>query len=231
MQHRSPASRRAFTLIELLVVIAIIAILAAILFPVFARARESARQTACRSNIKQMATAVTMYVTDYDEVLPPIGYLDGSGSPVFLPFILNSYVKNSQVWKCNSDFFPINNFDGTPIDGSVSYGYNYLHLNQIPGPIGLVGVASASISKPSDTIMFLDTAAIQANPEGATLPPGFADSQGVFRHNEFANVAFVDGHVKSWRKLPIEKRVAMEDGTDLTTTGNPNDVWELWNRY
>lgn len=232
MHYRSPASRRAFTLIELLVVIAIIAILAAILFPVFARARESARQTACRSNIRQMGTAVTMYMTDYDEVLPPIGYIDpATTTPVFAPFMLNTYVKNSQVWKCNSDVFQINIFDGTPPDGSVSYGYNYLHLNQIQPMVGLVGVASASISKHADTVMFLDTAAIQANPEGATLPPGFADSQGVFRHNEFANVAFVDGHVKSWRKLPLEKRVAIEDGTDLTTTGNPNDVWELWNRY
>lgn len=67
----STSFRRGFTLIELLVVIAIIAILAAILFPVFARARESARRTACLSNVKQMGTAWMMYVQDYDESFPP----------------------------------------------------------------------------------------------------------------------------------------------------------------
>src|SRR3982750_3360923 len=63
-------SRSGFTLIELLVVIAIIAILAAILFPVFAQAREKARQTACMSNVKQIGTALTMYVQDYEETMP-----------------------------------------------------------------------------------------------------------------------------------------------------------------
>ena len=62
--------RRGFTLIELLVVIAIIAILAAILFPVFARAREKARQTACLNNVKQLSLAVMQYTQDYDEILP-----------------------------------------------------------------------------------------------------------------------------------------------------------------
>ncbi len=74
MSPRSlPRSRAGFTLIELLVVIAIIAVLAAILFPVFAQAREKARQTACLSNLKQMGTAVMMYSLDYDETLP-LGY-------------------------------------------------------------------------------------------------------------------------------------------------------------
>lgn len=67
---RSKLSRRGFTLIELLVVIAIIAILAAILFPVFAQAREKARQSACLSNMKQVSTALMMYAQDYDEALP-----------------------------------------------------------------------------------------------------------------------------------------------------------------
>ena len=67
-------TRRGFTLIELLVVIAIIAILAAILFPVFAQAREKARNAACLSNCKQLGTAVMLYVQDYDEVYPVHGY-------------------------------------------------------------------------------------------------------------------------------------------------------------
>ena len=70
MHSRTLRATKAFTLIELLVVIAIIAILAAILFPVFAQARESARQTACLSNLKQIGLGVKMYATDYDELLP-----------------------------------------------------------------------------------------------------------------------------------------------------------------
>src|SRR2546429_2857048 len=73
--HRSPG-RPGFTLIELLVVIAIIAILAAILFPVFAQAREKARQTSCLSNMKQLSTALIMYVQDYDETLPKNEFID-----------------------------------------------------------------------------------------------------------------------------------------------------------
>src|SRR5687767_16034754 len=69
--------KRGFTLIELLVVIAIIAIIAAILFPVFARARENARRSACSSNMKQLGLAVIQYAQDYDEIMPP-AYLDGN---------------------------------------------------------------------------------------------------------------------------------------------------------
>ena len=103
-------TRRGFTLIELLVVIAIIAILAAILFPVFAQAREKARATQCLSNLKQIGAAVLMYAQDYDENLPnrwPIwlGYqefywrVDGGD----LPAHLNPYVKNSAVWYSPED--------------------------------------------------------------------------------------------------------------------------------
>src|SRR5437764_6883631 len=101
---------RAFTLIELLVVIAIIAILAAILFPVFAQAREKARSTACLSNLKQIGMATRMYSQDYDEVLvpnylytvhPAAGTLK-TGTPYLLWFedLLQPYVKNSNVFVC-----------------------------------------------------------------------------------------------------------------------------------
>src|SRR4051794_6915717 len=97
--------RPAFTLIELLVVIAIIAILAAILFPVFARARESARRTTCLNNMKQVTTGILMYAQDYDEVMP---YQDGdlcdyatSRKAVWLNSIF-PYVKNRQVYICPS---------------------------------------------------------------------------------------------------------------------------------
>src|SRR6184192_2919619 len=91
--------KRAFTLIELLVVIAIIAILAAILFPVFARAREAARKTSCASNLNQIGKAMLMYTQDYDEILP---LYDANWSPT----IIQPYIKNAQiVTKCPSSFY------------------------------------------------------------------------------------------------------------------------------
>ena len=94
-------NRNAFTLIELLVVIAIIAILAAILFPVFAQARESARQTSCLSNMKQIGIGLVMYESDYDEQYPP-SQLGVSPTIVSWPQMMYPYIKNEQVFVCPS---------------------------------------------------------------------------------------------------------------------------------
>ncbi|MGD0111838.1 MAG: prepilin-type N-terminal cleavage/methylation domain-containing protein [Armatimonadota bacterium] len=128
MTHR----RKGFTLIELLVVIAIIAILAAMLFPVFARARESARKIQCLSNVKNIATAVQMYLTDYDRFPPynqdmaerealdqagprgsntycerqPLSAMTAGSNPFLRwPVVLDEYVKNRDIWKCPSTQF------------------------------------------------------------------------------------------------------------------------------
>src|SRR5689334_10704765 len=99
--------RKAFTLIELLVVIAIIAILAAILFPVFAKAKEAAKKTACLSNVKQNAVAVIMYVTDNDSTYPMIAY--GTNGTGFIPGstviysvfdAIMPYTKNKDIFNC-----------------------------------------------------------------------------------------------------------------------------------
>ncbi len=95
-------SRRGFTLIELLVVIAIIAILAAILFPVFAKAREKARQTSCLSNLRQISLAVESYVVDHDERYPMSIYLSGMTVWTYFDPIM-PYMKNAQILQCPSE--------------------------------------------------------------------------------------------------------------------------------
>ena len=99
MQHTSASKRSAFTLIELLVVIAIIAILAAILFPVFARARENARRASCTSNLKQIGLGVIQYQQDYDETMPRIDYGEGTK----WMDITQPYLKSAQVFSCPSE--------------------------------------------------------------------------------------------------------------------------------
>jgi prepilin-type N-terminal cleavage/methylation domain-containing protein/prepilin-type processing-associated H-X9-DG protein len=133
--HASRITHHAFTLIELLVVIAIIAILAAILFPVFAQAREKARQASCQSNLKQLGLATLMYAQDYDETYPPAQYADGitywfgacvadCGSFNNRVFdktrgLIYPYMKNHQVQRCPS-------WTGKPKFGDGNgYGYNY----------------------------------------------------------------------------------------------------------
>jgi prepilin-type N-terminal cleavage/methylation domain-containing protein/prepilin-type processing-associated H-X9-DG protein len=102
-RHQVSHRNSAFTLIELLVVIAIIAILAAILFPVFARARENARRSSCQSNLKQIGLGVMQYTQDYDETFPPLGTLiPGACRPNYFQ-IIYPYIKSTQVMQCPSD--------------------------------------------------------------------------------------------------------------------------------
>ena len=130
-------SRRAFTLIELLVVIAIIAILAAILFPVFAQARESARQTACLSNDKQLGTSLTMYGQDYDGRMPQTEYADPNAldNAQQIPhthwsYIVQPYIKNQQIFVCPSDTHPAVAQMGDLQAPKYSYinNYNAIHV-------------------------------------------------------------------------------------------------------
>jgi prepilin-type N-terminal cleavage/methylation domain-containing protein/prepilin-type processing-associated H-X9-DG protein len=140
--------RRAFTLIELLVVIAIIAILAAILFPVFAEARERARIASCTSNCRQIGMAVQMYATDADENLPYSGVY-GANHPVYRQgygwsmwvILLDPYIKNRGVWGCPSGR---DQFAGPPQDRiKVNLAYNEYLFHNYGGWSSLAKLASA----------------------------------------------------------------------------------------
>ena len=127
---RKVQSRKGFTLIELLVVIAIIAILAAIMFPVFAQAREQARKTSCMSNCKQIGLGMQMYAQDYDENLP--GWPDPQKHPLFNTWhwaiavpLISSYIKSDAIWTCPSAPKGTAFQEGpTGAKVNVSYGYN-----------------------------------------------------------------------------------------------------------
>lgn len=135
----SQGKRSGFTLIELLVVIAIIAILASILFPVFARAREQARRTSCLSNLKQIGLGLMQYTQDYDERMPFANYDANNGAGFWWMDAIEPYVKSTQIYTCPSR----STFSGNPIDYTLyrpraqrgtlnqfgTYGINNTHLN------------------------------------------------------------------------------------------------------
>ncbi len=186
-------SRRAFTLIELLVVIAIIAILAAILFPVFAKAREKARQSSCSSNVKQLILASLQYAQDYDEKYCP-GALPHPGVNSYLD-VFQPYIKNIQVQVCPSN----------QPTYTYSYGWNYQNFGYYYASTG-TGWASAiaGVAAPAETIQIGDNPDVGmygANTRYAygptqSTPPtdGLGNVSG--RHNEGGNYGFCDGHVK-----------------------------------
>lgn len=173
-------NRRGFTLIELLVVIAIIAILAAILFPVFAQAREKARQTSCVSNFKQVALAHLMYVQDYDEKFAPFMWGPGDGGFSYdwatcftWPQMVAPYVKSWPIFRCPSDAYArdsqslVNmgypsNATGRQRDYAVGLntdlGYNYMHLAPMKGDAAQSqGKGISALAKAANTYMFLDS--------------------------------------------------------------------------
>jgi len=193
--------RTGFTLIELLVVIAIIAILAAILFPVFARAREKARQASCQSNQKQIGLAFKMYEQDYDERTPGGYYVSWHwGDQYFWCWPLQPYMKNTQMLICPSNtngwYYGRRSQDPVGVTGwRSSYGGNQNVLN----------TALASITNEANTIYIVDC----YNPwldSGANIYDRLG--KGTYTttttptaiHNDGVNVLFMDGHVK-WSKL------------------------------
>jgi prepilin-type N-terminal cleavage/methylation domain-containing protein/prepilin-type processing-associated H-X9-DG protein len=217
----------AFTLIELLVVIAIIAILAAILFPVFAQAREKGRQASCSSNQKQVGIGILAYAQDYDETLPPGSYMDPTNtSPTPWMNIVDPYVKGGYPTKAadsgTSTFgiFACPSFDASVIADRPSTQLRIEPsadaLRTSPEAIPIWGTpppaALATIQAPSQVVFLTEVAGNRIFTDGndtvsyAGQPTVVQQCQAVYlltrtRHAQGANYLFGDGHVK-WFRAP-----------------------------
>ena len=243
---------KGFTLIELLVVIAIIAILAAILFPVFAKAREKARQASCASNIKQLAIGLIAYSQDYDEAFSPSFYRNGSNFEIqtvpnmpgshyrtnygsapqndyFITWMdmIYPYVKNLKVFTCPSA--QEKEFPGYGYSGVVSGWYRWYYTNTDNG----VPAKQADINYPSDIIMIVDNNRPYAPYTGPFETGASAQISAlrwmVYRHSDGANFAYVDGHVK-W--INVKDRTYHVIPYDVPATDWLNDPCAVhWNAY
>jgi prepilin-type N-terminal cleavage/methylation domain-containing protein/prepilin-type processing-associated H-X9-DG protein len=192
--------KRGFTLIELLVVIAIIAILAAILFPVFAKAREKARQASCQSNVKEIALGCLMYAQDYDERTPgwrTQGYDGGACTRVVLyQHSIYAYVKSHDIFVCPSSQWRSNascgrfNPDAQAMNLGVSYGLNCRGMGQEGGR------KQGELIRPSELFYICDRNGAAWRP---WLRGGGCGTDFTEVHNEGVNIGFADGHVK-WLK-------------------------------
>ena len=203
------ARRTGFTLIELLVVIAIIAILAAILFPVFARARESARKASCASNLKQIGLGIAQYNHDYER-FPSWG----QGIDTNPRVILNPYIKSDQLWVCPSEINPT--VRAMTSGQNVSYMLNggLAPSKKFLGVTMRRGLQDADITRPVEIVVAHDADPGEAGwTEGNTrdggkttdwphLRPNGDGSKSYLdpwfqRHNGTFNALYYDGHVKS----------------------------------
>jgi prepilin-type N-terminal cleavage/methylation domain-containing protein/prepilin-type processing-associated H-X9-DG protein len=233
--------RRGFTLIELLVVIAIISILAAILFPVFARARENARRTSCLSNLKQIGLGIMMYVQDNDETYlpyrrdanageqPPFNYYQGTYFE--WQHTIHPYTKNLQLYQCP---------DGNPTYQFGNYGSYGANVAALPD----TGLKMAAVVSPASVYVIMDSGrtyvtASRAStaPSGAFYLPGagivrpdlLSSISGSWpqsdytngRHFDGVNVVFADGHVK-W----LKSRVVYQEATKFSGTNHTPSAWD-----
>ncbi len=226
------AKRRGFTLIELLVVIAIIAILAAILFPVFAKAREKARQSSCSSNLKQMGLAILQYVQDYDEMMPTHGRdpnLDAATQqrqamsyPGWVSNVIIPYVKSYDIFTCPSKSQSAGGGWVNPHNNNRKslFAYNYRAAewkslsdlaNNEAGIARIVLVFDANNPWADGIIFFTDR---YINPYLA------GNRSNSCWHTDNGNYLYADGHVKAtnWTQITWEQ-------LELTNPSNPN-----WNK-
>jgi prepilin-type N-terminal cleavage/methylation domain-containing protein/prepilin-type processing-associated H-X9-DG protein len=210
--QRGIACNAGFTLIELLVVIAIIAILAAILFPVFAQAREKARQTSCLSNEKQMGLGILMYAQDYDETMPipgwnPITAPNGSVSCYTWRYAIQPYLKNSQIMLCPTferpnepiwtpQYCNTNSMETiTGIKRSYAGTLTWAHADFTSG------LRLAEVTRPASILMVIESRYEYPDMGTWTIEweaGWISRGKGAFTsHTGKSNYIFFDGHVKA----------------------------------
>ncbi|MDX1934097.1 MAG: prepilin-type N-terminal cleavage/methylation domain-containing protein, partial [Capsulimonadales bacterium] len=240
----TPVRAHGFTLIELLVVIAIIAILAAILFPVFAQAREKARQTSCLSNLKQTGTATLMYVQDYDESFPMSIYLSAeNNAPCSFTFYnaVAPYQKSVDIMRCpsNPQALDMNlawqNHGLPPVCTSgtaplriLSYVYNFSIFEEGVGN-ALFGAGAAPVTTlaeiefPVETSMVYDGSLLTRTSGGCNL----FDSPVDARHSNLVNANWVDGHAKHVKTRPVAADGSEGPATCLTMDGKQQRMFRI----
>lgn len=220
---------KGFTLIELLVVIAIIAILAAILFPVFAQVREKARQTTCVSNEKQMGLAMMQYIQDSDETFPMLQYYDANVQPIIWSAAIFPYVKNGQsstykgtsyfygtggVWSCPS--FPTLQPSEYGINWQLCRNGNGTWASTQPGFV-LKTVTNAQIDAPADKIMVVEKGQAYADASGNYAQPEFDPSEGNFT----APIGPIVNNTPTKQSTHLELNYDVDAGS--------NTAWQNWN--